>query len=200
MQETDSIQELHSKIPLHSGRAEVIKATSAIIWDELPMAHRSAVECVDRLCRQLRDASRPFGGIPFIGVGDFRQVAPVVRNGGETATLLASIKSSSLWNTFQLRTLTIPMHSASNLFLTGLVDSIGEDTSGSRVQLHDFPHVDSLTDAGQFLFPNHVLFQPDECLTRAFLTVLNVDVDVFNQHVMDRLEGPQGKSLTPFRP
>lgn len=41
----------------------------------------------------------PFGGKLFVGLGDFRQVAPVVRgSSGPTATLNNSIRTSELWN------------------------------------------------------------------------------------------------------
>jgi hypothetical protein len=34
------------------------------------------------------------GGISFLGLGDFRQVAPVVSGAGESPSLAASVKSS----------------------------------------------------------------------------------------------------------
>ena len=43
-----------------------------------------------------RSNLRPFGAKIVVGLGDFRQVAPVVRNGGPTGSFDASIRSSWL--------------------------------------------------------------------------------------------------------
>ncbi|CAG8775701.1 14978_t:CDS:2, partial [Cetraspora pellucida] len=78
--------------------AELIQKSSAITWDELPMAQKGNIEAVDILMCNICKCNLPFRGKIFIGAGDFRQVAPVILNGGRTATILESIKSSSLWN------------------------------------------------------------------------------------------------------
>lgn len=159
------------------------------------MAHRTVLECVDRLCRQItRTFAKPFGGIPFVGVGDFRQVAPVVKGGGATATLLASIKSSPLWKHFVIRTLHQPIRSAEDPKFTEFVDHIGEDTSGNRINLDSFNHTDNMEDVADFLFPQHILENPQACLQRAFLSPRNIFVDEFNSHMLTRLPGDTGKS------
>ena len=194
---------LESNIPPLSNRADLIRNATVIVWDELPMAHRAAVECVDRLCKMLKNSDKPFGGIPFIGVGDFRQVAPVVPNGGETATVLASIKSSDLWRKFELISLHFPIRSATDPTFTHLVDTIGEDTSRRRVNVANFPLTHSIDDIAAFLFPPDVLSDVDECLARAFLSVLNVDVDTFNYRMLQAVPGEEGTKhnqyLSPLR-
>lgn len=58
--------------------AELIKQTSLIIWDEAPMQHRHAFECVDRSLRDVMSlvdpvrARLPFGGISIVFGGDYR--------------------------------------------------------------------------------------------------------------------------------
>ena len=66
------------------------------------MANKACLHAVDALLRLLCNTDKPFGGKPFIGVGDFRQVAPVVRGGGLSAVIDASIRTSSLWPSFLL--------------------------------------------------------------------------------------------------
>ncbi|XP_074376704.1 uncharacterized protein LOC141718223 [Apium graveolens] len=57
--------------------AELIKHTSLIIWDEAPMQHRYAFECLDRSLRDIMKSvdpkrySMPFGGITVVLGGDF---------------------------------------------------------------------------------------------------------------------------------
>jgi hypothetical protein len=108
---------------------------SLIIWEELPAANVAAIECVDVLCKRLKESGKPFGGIPFIGIGDFRQVAPVVRGEGPTPLLLASIKSSRLWRSFRIFTLHKPHRSAEDPEYTAMVDHVGEDYEHSSISL-----------------------------------------------------------------
>lgn len=87
----------------NSESAELIKRTSLIIWDEAPMQHRYAFECLDRSLRDLMksvDRKRfdmPFGGITVLLGGDFRQILPVIRYGSRADIVSASITRSRLW-------------------------------------------------------------------------------------------------------
>ncbi|KAF9218296.1 hypothetical protein BS17DRAFT_652693, partial [Gyrodon lividus] len=61
-------------IPIHEGSTcnikkgdpwhELLHQASLIIWDEVPMQNRYAIECVDRSLRDLLDVDDDFGGIP----------------------------------------------------------------------------------------------------------------------------------------
>jgi hypothetical protein len=66
------------------------------------MANKACLYAVDALLRLLCNTNKPFGGKPFIGVSDFRQVAPVVQGGGLGAVIDASIQTSNLWPNFIL--------------------------------------------------------------------------------------------------
>ena len=63
----------------------LIQRTSLVIWDEAPMSHRFCFEALDRTLRdllsakELANAAKPFGGLPVLFGGDFRQVLPIVR-------------------------------------------------------------------------------------------------------------------------
>ena len=136
----------------------------------------------------------PFGGIPFVGLGDFRQVAPVVKGTGPTASRMASIKASQIWPIFDILKLHTPIRSAQDPEYTAFVDNIGEDFSHSRVTLDMLETVPSLDHALQFLFPPATLENPLAALKRAFLSPKNREVDEFNDLVLDRLEGADCKS------
>ena len=92
----DTNSEFSCRIRPHSPQAKLICGARLIIWDELPMANRAAVEAVDILLRQLKDCQLPFGGILLLGIGDFRQVAPVVRGYNKAGVLDSSIRASGL--------------------------------------------------------------------------------------------------------
>ena len=49
----------------------LLHQTSIIIWDEVPMQHKYAVDAVDRTLRDLLDNNSPFGGITVLFGGDF---------------------------------------------------------------------------------------------------------------------------------
>ena len=88
--------ELQSRIGPLSDHAQFLRKVEIIFWEELPMSNRSAVECTNALLQLLMGNTKPFGRKIIIVLEDFRQVAPVVHNGGPTTSLDASIRSSLL--------------------------------------------------------------------------------------------------------
>lgn len=56
---------------------------------------------VDRSLRELLNSEKPFGGIPIVVGGDFRQQAPVVLHGNRVKIVEACVKSSPLWKVFK---------------------------------------------------------------------------------------------------
>lgn len=187
---TDQSTDLHSNIHPFSPRADLIRNATVIIWDELPMANKAAWECVDQLCRRIMNVyNKPFGGIPVIGLGDFRQVGPVVNGAGEHASLAASVKSSYLWKHMRIFTLTTPIRTMGDPEYTAFVDEIGEDISETRRSLDIIDTVADVNHAVEFLFPPDILQDPEQCTQRAFLSPLNVFVDNFNNVVLEALPG-----------
>ncbi|KIJ46602.1 hypothetical protein M422DRAFT_249754 [Sphaerobolus stellatus SS14] len=120
---------IQSKVKPDTNWANLICHTAVIIWDELPLANKATLECVNHLCQELPNNDLTFGGIPFIGIGDFRQVSPVIKGQGPMAKIQASIKSSNLWSFFHVQSLHLPIRSAADLEYTALVNKTGEDTT-----------------------------------------------------------------------
>jgi hypothetical protein len=61
------------------------------------MANKAAIECADHLLHSIMANDCPFGNKPFLALGDFQQVAPVVRHVTVlNAVFNCSICSSSL--------------------------------------------------------------------------------------------------------
>jgi hypothetical protein len=120
-----------SRIPPHSPRAEYLRIATIIIWDELLMAHVNNIHATDSLLHELMDSTHPFGGKIVVGLGDFHQVAPIVKNGGPTQTFMASILSSSLWKKFHTLQLSDPIRNALDPHFSEFIDAIGEDDDKS---------------------------------------------------------------------
>ena len=80
----------------------LLRETSLIIWDEVPMQHKHAVEAVDRTIRDLLGNVSPFGGITVLFGGDFRQTLPVIPHGLRQQFIAASLRRSILWENVQM--------------------------------------------------------------------------------------------------
>eukprot|EP00663_Eupelagonemidae_sp_cell21sb_P007461 gene7461-4256_t len=106
-------------------RAELLRAAAVITWDELPMAHRFDFEAVDDLLRDVRGSDAPFGGVVFIGAGDFRQTAPVIRGADGSKVVDASVRRSKLWKQFVPAELTTPVRDREDLEYSAFVDKLG---------------------------------------------------------------------------
>ena len=85
------------KIPPSSDLANLIRQTSHIIWDEVPMQHRHCAESVDRTLQDIMKNGLPFGGITVVFGGDFKQIPPVVPRAGREQIVDASLQRSRLW-------------------------------------------------------------------------------------------------------
>jgi ATP-dependent DNA helicase PIF1 len=63
--------------------ADRICAAKVLIIDEISMLPPNVLTMVDQVCREVRHSLAAFGGLQFVACGDFFQLPPVVRDGGE---------------------------------------------------------------------------------------------------------------------
>ena len=89
--------------------AKLIQNAKLLVWDEAPMIHKHAVECIDRSLRDLCSCELPFGGKVIAFGGDFRQILPVIRRGTRSDIVSACINRSSLWHHVKVMQSTINM-------------------------------------------------------------------------------------------
>ena len=75
---------------------EWMRSIQCWIWDEISMAHRWAIDAVDRLLRDVRDCEKPFGGATVVFCGDMQQLLPVHRFAKDPAVYC--IKMCSWWS------------------------------------------------------------------------------------------------------
>ena len=95
------------------------------------MANKACLHTVNTLLCLQCNTNKPFGGKPFISVGDFHQVAPIVRGSGLGATIDASIQTLGLQLSFALSKLKQLMQNATNLDYCNYVNNISEDVECS---------------------------------------------------------------------
>ncbi|CAG8816580.1 7920_t:CDS:2 [Gigaspora margarita] len=96
---------IQSTIKLNSNRANLLQAAELIVWDEIPMINKAVLE----------------------SIGDFRQVAPVVKGASKSSTINTSIKTLHLWKNFNIFTLNQPIRNANDPYFAKFVDDIVDD-------------------------------------------------------------------------
>ena len=195
----DINQESICCIKKDSDLAELIRKTTLIIWDEVPMQHRYCFEAVDRTLKDICSCDADFGGIPVVLGGDFAQIPPVVRGGDRPAIVDASLISSRLWPKLQKLMLTENMRLAtSNQIDREFADWIGRMSYDSAlIGTITLPTaLRQFSDPDQFIedvYPLHVLQRPlenpDFFQERAILCSKNVNVDTINKQVMQKVTG-----------
>ena len=127
------------------------------------MDNKAAIECVDVLLRHVMRNGVPFGGKTFLALGDFRQVAPVLRDVTAPASVFdSSIRSSPLWAHFEVLRLTQPIRNAGDPVYSTWVDCIGDGVPpyNKTISLQHLSRVFTIDEAAGFLFPANVLADP----------------------------------------
>lgn len=195
--------------------------TDVIVWDEISVQNRNAVEAVERSLRNLRNTEAPFGGVSVIFAGDFRQTLPIVKRGNILDQSRACMKSSPLWDDvviFRLRVnMRLLMH---NISTPELLDQSRWllDVGEGKLQESDTSHVELLhcqtihsnndqTLLRKIIFitynnlrahiPHMNLSDQQAYFTeRCILCPLNVNVRSINEHSLQILPGTMHSSYS----
>jgi len=81
-----------------SERAELIRETKLIIWDEAPMMNQLAFKAVNHRVKDICDSENAFGYKLVVFEGDFKQILPVVTHGSRESIVAATVHQASFWN------------------------------------------------------------------------------------------------------
>ncbi|RCN50729.1 hypothetical protein ANCCAN_03114 [Ancylostoma caninum] len=187
-----------------SGKAQVLKMCKGIVWDECTMAHKRALEALDRTLQDIRGNNRLMGGVVLVLAGDFRQTLPVIPRATPADELNACLKASYLWRHVRKMTLTtnIRVHLQGDLSAQSFAQQL------LRLGDGDFP-VDPDTDL--ISFPSdfcNLTESPEELIVkvfpditdnfrnhrwlcdRAILAPMNDGVNKINTEIQNQLPGP----------
>ncbi|KAL6603039.1 hypothetical protein ACP70R_043400 [Stipagrostis hirtigluma subsp. patula] len=186
-----------------SGTAELLRRASLIIWDEVAMTRRQAVEALDRSMQDIMGCSSPFGGKVVVFGGDFRQVLPVVRRGTKAQIIDATIQKSYLWKEIEIIKLWRNMRAQSDPWFSdfllrignGTEETIGEDYVRLPEQIvidHTNPEV-AINKLISDVFPSIEKYgrSPSYISKRAILSTRNEYVDKLNDILIDRFPGEE---------
>ncbi|KAK6974155.1 PIF1-like helicase-domain-containing protein [Favolaschia claudopus] len=186
-------------IPKNSQRADLLRHVVLILWDEVGMQDRFALEAVDRTLRDLRNDQRPFGGVTVVFGGDFQQILPVVVRGSREKIVGASIQPSHIWQNIEVLHLRQNMRLESGGqnqrdFASWLLD-VGHGRNISpegNISLRDGMCCNTAVHMVSFTYPNvdsNPPPPPDYFLNRMILAPRNADVNDVNSEILEKMAG-----------
>ncbi|KAF2898048.1 hypothetical protein ILUMI_08127 [Ignelater luminosus] len=181
-----TIEEPTCNITKTSAMAKVLHNCKIIIWDEYTMAHKRALEALDRTLRDLRSNQIIFGGAMILLAGDFRQTLPVIPRSTPADEINACLKTSNLWRYVKNLKLTTNVRVAlQNDISAGVFSKTLLDIGNGKIP------VDSST--GLISFPtNFCQFttSKEELISkRAILAATNKDVNDLNIKIQSQING-----------
>ncbi|XP_021968097.1 uncharacterized protein LOC110863154 [Folsomia candida] len=184
-----------SGIKMKSKEAEIIGKSKLLIWDESTRAPANALNCVDRLLKEIMgNKDVPFGGKVLLLGGDFRQTLPIIPHADPVAIVQASIKFSHLWRKFKVLKLNNNVRSLDLEYSDWLIKlGNGELTNGHGLNenLIEIPETMVASDnIVRDIFEDSLTPENVETFSsRAILCPTNADVDKSNDQVLDILIG-----------
>lgn len=185
------------------GTAELLRRASLLIWDEVAMTNRLAVECLDRSLQDIMNCELPFGAKVMVFGGDFRQVLPVVTRGTRAQVTDATLQRSYLWDSIRKIRLTRNMRAQSGPWFSDYLLRIGNGTEKTMaddyVQLTEDIVIgytdteDCVNKLIQDVFPSleDNAGSTAYMSTRAILSTKNEHVDQLNEKMIDRFLGEE---------
>ncbi|XP_056862974.1 uncharacterized protein LOC108853762 [Raphanus sativus] len=200
-----------------SDQANLVKASSLIIWDEAPMMSKYCFEALDRSLSDIvgKHDTQPFGGKVVVFGGDFRQVLPVINGAGRAEVAMASLNSSYLWKRCRLLKLTKNMRLLSaGLSVAEAKDlqefsewilkvgegKLSEPNDGeAEIEIPDEFLIKDCNDPIEAICEEiygtatslHEKKEPKFFQERAILCPTNEDVNRVNEYMLDKLQGQE---------
>lgn len=155
-------------------RKEIIEKTDVLIIDEISMLHDFRLDMVDEVCRLIRKADEPFGGIQVIMSGDFFQLPPINRGDSRAGGFVVN---SQVWQ--ELDPVICYLQEQHRQDDEALLEILNAIRAGD-VRRH---HAETLLARAEVY--------PDEFEILTELHTVNVDVDKMNEAKLAELEGDE---------
>ena len=169
--------------------SDLFACTSIIIIDEVTMLHKHIIECIDRSLSDIRQVDQPFGGIPVILSGDYKQCLPIVPGKGRSFISASILKRSYIWNLTTKCSLSQSMrlregcqywHQYLESLGTGQLNNGSDDVNIQHVQV-----TSSLDELINHVFPDLYCTSLDSVI----LCPLNSSVTAINDRIIEEVPG-----------
>ncbi|XP_031333809.1 uncharacterized protein LOC116163816 [Photinus pyralis] len=174
-----------------------IRKAELLIIDEISMLHRNLFRMVNEACKHTADeqlSNFAFGGKVVLLGGDWQQLFPIVVLGNIHDQIMASIKNSELFASFEEIKLTRNMRvNADEVEFVDLLERIGKDADGSGTfRVPSEMLADGEEDLIKFVFPDEsALTNVEEVADRLILSARRVDVRELNRKILNVLPGEE---------
>jgi PIF1-like helicase/Helicase len=185
-------------ISKNSTLSQVLQQTGIIIWDEVPMQYRFAVEALDRTLQDVLENKKPFGGITVLFGGDFHQTLPVVPRSSRHQILGASLRNSKLWKHVKMFFLKKNMHlnqtPESETFAKYLLEVGAGKNSNPNGTITLYPEMrcgDTVNSLIDVIYPGIAEGAKQDAYfkDRTLLSCKNDDVDDLNADILAKFPG-----------
>jgi len=165
-----------------------LRSISCFIWDEISMAHKWALDAVDRLLRDIHGVQKPFGGVTIIFAGDLRQLLPVHRFARDPSVYC--LKMCDWFSMSVPLHLTVNIRAGSDPAWSAFVEQIGLGSPAEFPLSCVVPNVDALIAA---VWPNEDFLLPG---SRSILTMTRQDANMINTAILAKFPGVTDYSLS----
>ncbi|GBP59480.1 ATP-dependent DNA helicase PIF7 [Eumeta japonica] len=145
-----------------SERGRMLQQCKLLVWDECTMAHKRAIEALDRTIKDIKGNRHIMGGMVVLLAGNFRQTLPVINKGTPADEINACLKASVLWvhvKKFCLTTnMQVQLHNDSQAgqYAAALLkigeDCMPSDSNDMIILSHDFCQIFDSTDHLKIVF------------------------------------------------
>ena len=157
------------------------------------MAPRYALECIGKALKDIMNNNLPFGGKIMILGGDDWQLLPVKESATKSEILNLSIKSSHLWKYFERYYLTENMRVLPNeIEFCEFLKKLGDGVMNDKNDNIELPFQTITADTNEIVdsIYNKIITEKnfEEFANTAILTARNIDVDEWNEKVLDLLD------------
>ncbi|CAB0007903.1 unnamed protein product, partial [Nesidiocoris tenuis] len=185
-------------ISIQSERADLIRHTTVIVWDEFSTVSRLMLKALDRALKDITQCELPFGGKIIVFAGDFRQIPPIVPSNTPVDVVNASVKSSPFWAELNVFTLSTAQRTAGDELFSRFLLAVGEGrvepvrvADETLIPLRNIQTVSNLNDLIDFVYPpnDDSIENPDLSRSRTVLSGTNAAIDDINRTVLDRCPG-----------
>ncbi|RCN28648.1 hypothetical protein ANCCAN_25608 [Ancylostoma caninum] len=174
-----------------------LRNVDAIIWDETSLQSRYAVECVERLLRDMAspvNSSQPFGGVTMIFGGDWYQLLPVVPGGSAQEIINETLKSSALWSLLKNHVLDENMRlqkgqEAHAEWLRAVGEGKNFMSDGLHIELPESMCLPNEKCVIDWMYTPDVMNNAKKLGQMALLTVRNCDANALNELVLKKMPG-----------
>lgn len=113
----------------------------------MPIADRSALQCVNEFLQAITGKDATLGGKIFFGICGLRKTAPIIHFADTTETITASMVLFPLWASFAMLHLDQPIHNASDPTYAQCDDEIGQGyvtRDETNISFDLIPNVDNI--------------------------------------------------------